>query len=254
MCVLSPHLLVAQAVAAALASAGLPAQVRSWEPVVVHGRLAAPGSPAPDLLVLILDGLDTPAVVDGVDRLVRASAVQVVVVTATGTGVRWGGVLASDDVELVPDTASVAELGEVVQRLRAGEPSMAPEVREALRTAWSDTRERRRRVRARLATLSPQQRRVLELLAAGLRVSEVGTEMGVAEGTVRSHVKALRAKLGAPTQLKAVAMYHQAVEAVPGEDGEPDGDGDGDEDAEAGAAAHVPAPRRAPGGQALERR
>ena len=40
--------------------------------------------------------------------------------------------------------------------------------------------------------------------------------MGVAEGTVRSHVKALRAKLGASTQLKAVAMYHQAYDATEG--------------------------------------
>ena len=40
--------------------------------------------------------------------------------------------------------------------------------------------------------------------------------MGVAEGTVRSHVKALRAKLGASTQLKAVAMFHQAYDATGG--------------------------------------
>ena len=38
--------------------------------------------------------------------------------------------------------------------------------------------------------------------------------MGVTEGTVRSHVKALRAKLGARTQLKAVAMLHQAYDAT----------------------------------------
>ena len=50
--------------------------------------------------------------------------------------------------------------------------------------------------------------------ATGRRVSEVGAELGVSSGTVRSHVKSLRAKLGAPTQLKAVAMFHQAHERV----------------------------------------
>ena len=93
---------------------------------------------------------------------------------------------------------------------------MDPEERAALQTSWAVDRDRRRHAREQLESLSPQQRRVLELLASGRRVTEVGVEMGVAEGTVRSHVKALRAKLGASTQLKAVAMFHQAYDVAGG--------------------------------------
>ena len=98
---------------------------------------------------------------------------------------------------MVTVTTSVSQLADVVQRLTAGASSMDPEERAALRTSWAMDRDRRRHVRDQLESLSPQQRRVLELLASGRRVAEVGVEMGVAEGTVRSHVKALRAKLGA---------------------------------------------------------
>ena len=229
VCVLSPHLLVAQAVAAALRSAGLPAETRTWESVVRRGRLTISGSPGPDVLVIIVDGLDNPAVVHQVDRLVQRGGIRVVVVTSTEAAVRWGGVLASEAVDLVTVTTSVAELADVVRRLAAGGSSMDPDHRLALQASWALDRDRRRLLRTQMKTLSPQQRRVLELLASGRRVAEVGEEMGVAHGTVRSHVKALRAKLGAPTQLKAVAMYHQAydlgegIELVPGPRREHDG-------------------------------
>ena len=65
-----------------------------------------------------------------------------------------------------------------------------------------------------MQSLSPQQLKVLELLASGRRVAEVAELLGVADGTVRSHVKALRAKLGARTQLEAVAMLRQVYELL----------------------------------------
>lgn len=223
VCVLSPHLLVAQAVAAALRAAGLPAEARSWDSAVGRGRLTIAGETRPDALVVIVDGLDNPATVDQVGRMVQRLGVRVVIVTSADAAVRWGGLLADESVDLVAVTTSVSDLADVVRRLAAGGSSMDPEQRLALRASWAMALDRRRQLRAQMDSLSPQQRRVLELLASGRRVAEVGAEMGVAHGTVRSHVKALRAKLGAGTQLKAVAMFHQAYEA--------------------GAADLVPAPR-----------
>ncbi|NYE35507.1 DNA-binding NarL/FixJ family response regulator [Nocardioides cavernae] len=218
VCVLSPHLLVAQAVAAALRSAGMAAETRTWESAVARGRLTVAGEERPEILVVIVDGLDNPSLVLQVDRLVQRGGVRVVVVTSAESAVRWGGLLANEAVDLVTVTTSVAELAAVVRRLAAGGTSMDPERRAALQTSWALDLDRRRQLRAQLESLSPQQRRVLELLASGHRVAEVGKEMGVAHGTVRSHVKALRAKLGASTQLKAVAMFHQAYDVADGAD------------------------------------
>ncbi|GAA1935306.1 helix-turn-helix transcriptional regulator [Nocardioides hwasunensis] len=207
--VVSPHLLVAQAVAAALTSVGTPAEARTWESAV-RDREADDADPGRQRhLVAILDGVETDEVVDQVTRLVQFGDVRVVVVTTEDGAVQWGGLLESDAVDVVTVTTSVVQLAEVVERLITGASSMAPEERLELQASWSRALARRRELAAVMATLSPQQRRVLELLAAGQRVSEVGAVMGVAQGTVRSHVKALRAKLGARNQLEAVAMYHQ---------------------------------------------
>ncbi len=230
VCVLSPHLLVAQAVAAALRSAGIPAETRTWESAVARGRLTIAGEPRESVLVAIVDGLDNPALVHQVDRLVQRAGVRVVIVTSAETAVRWGGLLANEAVDLVTVSTSVGELADVVRHLNAGGSAMDPDERMALRGSWALDLDRRRRLRAQLESLSPQQRRVLELLASGRRVAEVGAEMGVAHGTVRSHVKALRAKLGASTQLKAVAMFRQVYDS--------------------GAADLVPGPRRERAGSA----
>ena len=213
--VLSPHLLVAQAVTAALRSAGVPAETRRWESVLDEDGSVVSAPVRPSVVVAIVDGVDNSTVVGHVEALAQPGDVRVVVVSSAEAATQWGGLLAYDAVDVVTVTTSVSQLADVVQRITAGGSSMDPEERAALRTSWAMDRDRRRHAREQLDSLSPQQRRVLELLASGRRVAEVGVEMGVAEGTVRSHVKALRAKLGASTQLKAVAMFHQAYD-VPG--------------------------------------
>jgi len=210
--VVSPHLLVAQAVAAALRSVGTPAEAMAWETPLATG--VPPGGMTPRFrrLVVITDGLDNEAVLAHVRRHLAIGGVRVLVVTSAEGAVRWGKLLDSEQLDVLTQTMAVAQLAEAVDRMEAGHAVMDPERRTALRTAWALTVDRQQRLEALMATLSPQQRRVLELLATGRRVSEVGAELGVSSGTVRSHVKSLRAKLGAPTQLKAVAMYHQAHE------------------------------------------
>ena len=212
--VVSPHLLVAQAVAAALRSVGTPAEAMAWDTPLTTSAPAGVVTPRFRRLVVITDGLDNEAVMAHVRRYLSVGGVRVLVVTSAEGAVRWGRLLESDQLDVLTQTTAVSELAEAVDQLDAGRPVMDPERRTALRTAWALTVDRQQRLEALMATLSPQQRRVLELLATGRRVSEVGTELGVSSGTVRSHVKSLRAKLGAPTQLKAVAMYHQAHERM----------------------------------------
>lgn len=216
--VVSPHLLVGQTVAAALQSVGTPAKAHPWEWAVEGRELMGVAPRPPRHLVVILDGLDGPKVVEQVNRIAEAGGVRVLVVTSGEFAVWWGGLLESDAIDVVTMTTSVVQLAEAVERFLAGDSSMDSEGRQELRTSWSEAVERRRRIVSLLATLSPQQRRVLELLASGHRVSEVGTLMGVTRGTVRSHVKSLRAKLGARNQLEAVAMLHQAHVDVTGSD------------------------------------
>lgn len=215
--VVSPHLLVAQAVTAALTSVGVPVEVRAWETVVQDAQ-AGGDRDGTRHIVAIFDGLDSLTMVEEISRLVSVGDVRVAVVTPGPVAIWWGSLAEGAAVDVVTVATSVSELAEVVKRFTAGDPLMDPARRRALRLAWSQALDRRRHLISLMRTLSPQQLRVLELLASGRRVAEVGDLLGVASGTVRSHVKALRGKLGARTQLEAVAMLRQVYEVGDGAD------------------------------------
>lgn len=212
--IVSPHLLVAQAVTAALRSVGAPVELRAWETLVrdVGAERDLAGVTGTQHVVALFDGLDSEEAVEEVRRLVALGGVRVVVVTSSPGAVGWGGTLEDPAVEVVTMATSINQLADVVQRFTTGESLMEPEARAELHAAWSRAVDRRERLVTMLGTLSPQQLRVLELLASGRRVWEVAELLRVTDGTVRSHVKTLRAKLGAKSQLEAVAMLRQAYE------------------------------------------
>lgn len=54
--------------------------------------------------------------------------------------------------------------------------------------------------------LSPRQRQVLEFLAEGVPAREIATILGLAEATVRNHIRLILHKLGSHSQLEAVAV------------------------------------------------
>jgi len=57
---------------------------------------------------------------------------------------------------------------------------------------------------ARLASLTPQQVRVLMMLSAGLLNKQIAYELGVSEATVKAHVSAILQKLGVESRTQAV--------------------------------------------------
>lgn len=59
---------------------------------------------------------------------------------------------------------------------------------------------------ARLRTLTPQQTRVLTMLADGLLNKQIAYELGVSEATVKAHVSAVLQKLGVDSRTQAVIL------------------------------------------------
>ncbi|WP_169738400.1 helix-turn-helix transcriptional regulator [Patulibacter minatonensis] len=62
---------------------------------------------------------------------------------------------------------------------------------------------------ALLAGLTPRQREIFDLIALGANNSDIGTELGLAEGTVKSHVKRLLRTLGVINRSQAIVAYHE---------------------------------------------
>ncbi len=75
---------------------------------------------------------------------------------------------------------------------------------------------------ARLATLTPQQVRVLSMLGQGLLNKQIAFELSVSEATVKAHVSAILQKLGVDSRTQAVI----AVNRISVLDGHGDAGGD----------------------------
>jgi DNA-binding NarL/FixJ family response regulator len=59
-------------------------------------------------------------------------------------------------------------------------------------------------IMTKLATLTPQQVRVLMMLSEGLLNKQIAYELGVSEATVKAHVSAILEKLGVESRTQAV--------------------------------------------------
>jgi len=75
---------------------------------------------------------------------------------------------------------------------------------------------------ARLATLTPQQVRVLSMLGQGLLNKQIAFELSVSEATVKAHVSAILQKLGVDSRTQAVIAVNR-IAAVDGHGDEPGG-------------------------------
>lgn len=62
----------------------------------------------------------------------------------------------------------------------------------------------------RIGELTPQQRKVLEMAAAGLLNKQIAHELGTSEATIKAHMTAILRKLGATNRTQAVSIFNRA--------------------------------------------
>ena len=99
----------------------------------------------------------------------------------------------------IPKTLGIEALRAAVARVLQGEVFTPPDV-DLTRPTDAETTA----TIAKLATLTPQQVRVLMMLSAGLLNKQIAYELGVSEATVKAHVSAILQKLGVESRTQAV--------------------------------------------------
>jgi len=99
----------------------------------------------------------------------------------------------------IPKTLGIEALRAAVARVLQGEVWTPPDV-DLARPADAETAA----TIAKLATLTPQQVRVLMMLSAGLLNKQIAYELSVSEATVKAHVSAILQKLGVESRTQAV--------------------------------------------------
>jgi two-component system, NarL family, response regulator DevR len=104
-----------------------------------------------------------------------------------------------------------------VRTVASGESMLDPEAASRVMRRMRDQAQRT----DPLAELTPQERRILELIGEGLTNRQIGEHMYLAEKTVKNYVSALFAKLGMErrTQAAAYAARVFAEDSDPGKDG-----------------------------------
>ena len=98
-----------------------------------------------------------------------------------------------------PKTLSADALRAALTRVLQGEVWTPPDV-DIARDADAESAA----MIARLATLTPQQVRVLMMLSGGLLNKQIAYQLGVSEATVKAHVSAILQKLGVDSRTQAV--------------------------------------------------
>jgi DNA-binding NarL/FixJ family response regulator len=99
----------------------------------------------------------------------------------------------------IPKSLGSDRIGEAIQAVLAGGTWTPPDVELGV-SEDMETAETMRR----LATLTPQQVRVLMMLSEGLLNKQIAYELGVSEATVKAHVSAILQKLGVESRTQAV--------------------------------------------------
>ncbi|MHB1891198.1 MAG: response regulator transcription factor, partial [Acidimicrobiales bacterium] len=87
------------------------------------------------------------------------------------------------------------------------DPGLAERVRRRLRSSPAEDE--------RLARLTPQERRILDLLAEGMTNRQIGETMYLAEKTVKNYVSNLLAKLGMQRRTEAAVYATRVAQRSP---------------------------------------
>jgi DNA-binding NarL/FixJ family response regulator len=99
----------------------------------------------------------------------------------------------------IPKTLGVEAMRAAIKRVLDGGVWTPPDV-DLTSPGDAETNE----LMSRMATLTPQQVRVLMMLSEGLLNKQIAYELGVSEATVKAHVSAILQKLGVESRTQAV--------------------------------------------------
>ena len=157
----------------------------------------------PDADLLLLD-LNMPGA-QGFSALVHLRGqhpeLPVVVVSAREEPAVMRRALDHGAMGFIPKSADSGTLGRALAQVLQGD-RWAPPAALAAPAADPDEHDAAQRV----AGLTPQQFRVLQMLGAGLLNKQIAFELGVSEATIKAHMTAILRKLGASNRTQAVLI------------------------------------------------
>lgn len=104
----------------------------------------------------------------------------------------------------IPKSSGVENIVEGIKAVQSGEVWTPPNI-----DIDADMDEASTELLGRIQSLTPQQTRVLSMLAEGLLNKQIAYELGVSEATVKAHVSAVLLKLDVDSRTQAVIVMNK---------------------------------------------
>ncbi|MFG2813874.1 response regulator [Streptomyces sp. NPDC048410] len=155
-----------------------------------------------DVQLPVLDG------VSATRRIVAEGWADVLVLTTFDLDEYVFGALRAGAAGFLLKDAEAGELLAAVRTVARGEGVVAPAVTRRLIAEFAG-QPVRTADRSVLDQLTPRERQVLTCVGEGLSNAEIGDRLGMAEGTVKTHVSRMLAKLGLRSRVQAALLAQE---------------------------------------------
>lgn len=100
----------------------------------------------------------------------------------------------------IPKSSDLHTLSQALHTILEGEPWFPQDITHGTPSAEDDFHA------TRIAELTPQQARILQMVAAGRLNKQIAHDLGLSEATIKAHMTAVLRKLGASNRTEAVAI------------------------------------------------
>ena len=142
-----------------------------------------------DLMMPIMDGAEATA---EIHRHLPQS--KIVILTTFGTSDGIAHALAAGATGAIMKSSDSTDLAKAIRKVFNGEPSIAEEIRQQLKTDPP------------VPQLTPRQRDILDSMVRGLSNPDIAKQLGIRRDGVKQHINAILAKIGAYNRTEAVAI------------------------------------------------
>ena len=200
--VVDDHVLVGRLVVGLLERAGYTAALAYGDSL--EETWAAVEQVSPELLLLDFDLGPQQSSMDVLRRAVD-SGITVAGFTGSDDVLEHAAYLEAGAGAVVPKGRGPSELVAMVELALAGHELMSAADRHAALSRLRTHRAARNRALAVFATLTSREAETLQMITEGRGAAEIADEWDIALPTVRSHIRAVLAKLGVTSQLQAAA-------------------------------------------------
>ena len=201
--IVEDHSLLAQSLAFALSNLG--AAVTVVADLEANAVLRTLSETKVDIVLLDFD-LGDAGIGLHLIKPITALGLQVVMLTGETNPVVLGECVEAGAIGIISKSEAFARLIDQVSDVVQGRRLLSVSAREGLLTALRSHRANEGERLAPFERLTVRESEVLQDLIEGKNAETIATESYVSIATVRSHIKALLAKLGVNSQLAAVAM------------------------------------------------